>query len=94
MSDSFGNISDFVRSLGIPSMKKLLDTGAISDINIRQDGFFDWNALEYQTACRPGEIEGMEFLLAHKPPALPNLQNRNGRTALHLAAYSGDRAFG
>ena len=37
-----------------------------------------------------GTVESMESLLAHKPPALVNLQDSNGRTALHLAVYSGD----
>ena len=34
--------------------------------------------------------EGMVFLLAHKSPALPNLQDRFGSTALHYAVMRGD----
>ena len=34
----------------------------------------------------------MEFLMACKPPALINLQNSNGYTALYYAVYSKDPA--
>ncbi len=44
----------------------------------------------YQAIC--GTVKSTESLLAHKPPALPNLKDRIGRTALHHAVHSDDPA--
>jgi hypothetical protein len=40
--------------------------------------------------AKGGTVEGMAFLLAHKPPALPNLKDHDGYTALHWAVNCGD----
>ena len=64
----------------------MLEEGTISDINIRDSSYNDGTALMYQ--AYHGTVESMESLLAHKPPALPNLQDRRGWTALHYAVDS------
>ena len=89
--DSQENIRRFVRFTdGILKTLKMLEEGTISDINIRDSGWGDGTALMYQAYL--GTVESMESLLAHKPPALINLKNRNGMTALHDAVGSGDPA--
>jgi ankyrin repeat protein len=91
--DSNDNIARFVRFKGdIRITLKMLEEGTISDINIRCSSWCDGTALMYQ--ARWGTVESMESLLAHKPPALPNLKNSSyGSTALHLAIrYSDDPA--
>ena len=87
--DSKENIERFVQFQGgIRSTLKMLEEGTISDINIRDSSYNDGTALMYQ--AYHGTVESMESLLAHKPPALPNLQDRDGNTALHRAVWSGD----
>ena len=86
--DSKENIRTFVQNKGGIRMLKMLEEGTISDINIRDSSWDDGTALMYQAA--DGTVESMESLLAHKPPALVNLQDEDGRTALHRAVYSGD----
>ena len=87
--DSKDNIERFVRLKGgILSTLKMLEEGTISDINIRDSSWNDMTALIYQAAC--GTVESMKSLLAHKPPALVNLKDRLGCTALHYAVMSGD----
>ena len=88
-TDSKENIQRFVRNKGdIRISLKMLEEGIISDINIRDSSWYDGTALMYQ--AEHGTVESMESLLAHKPHALPNLQDSDGRTALHCAVYSGD----
>ena len=88
-ADSKDNIMRFIQNKGdIPLMKEMLEKREIFDINIRDRGFDDRTALMHQ-ACS-GTVEGMAFLLAHKPPALLNLQSSYGSTALHLAVSYGD----
>ena len=87
--DSQENIQRFVQNRGdIRISLKMLEEGIISDINIRDSSWDGYTALIYQ-ACW-GTVESMESLLAHKPPALPNLQDRDGWTALHYAVDSRD----
>ena len=99
--DSKANITRFVRTEngglemgGILCSLQMLEDGIISDINIRDNSFSGFTALIYQTLCTNGRrgLESMESLLAHKPPALPNLQDRKGWTALHWAADCNDPA--
>ena len=86
--DSKENITRFVKNKGgILSTLKMLEKGIISDINIRDSSDYDITALMHQAAY--GTVESVESLLAHKPPALVNLQNRDGFTTLHYAVYSG-----
>ncbi len=89
--DSKENIERFIRFKGgILSTLKMLEEGTISDINIRDSSSSDCTALMYQAYY--GTVESMESLLAHKPPALVNLKDRNGFTALYWAVYSEDPA--
>ena len=89
--DSKENITRFVQVKGdIRSALKMLEEGTISKINIRDSSSNSCTALMYQ--ARYGTVESMESLLAHKPPALPNLQDSNGNTALHLAVGKRDPA--
>ena len=89
--DSQENIKRFVRFTGgILSTLKMLEEGIISDINIRYSFYSDCTALMYQ--AWHGTVESMESLLAHKPPALVNLKDRHGCTALHWAVNSRDPA--
>ena len=91
ITDSVGSIEKFVMNNGdIPLMKKMLEERVISDVNIRHNGngWADCTALMYQTYS--GTVEGMEFLLAHQPPALPNLETGDGYTALHWAVWKKD----
>ncbi len=82
--DSIENIDRFVKNTGdIPLMTEMLEKGKVSSVNVRCRGI---TALMYQAQC--GTIEGMEFLMASKPPAHVNLQDSNGWTALHLAVFS------
>lgn len=91
LTDSEENIIKFVQfNGGILRTLKMLEEGIISDINIRYSGYFDCTALMYQTHY--GTVEAMESLLAHKPPALVNLKDRDGWTALHWAIASRDPA--
>ena len=88
-TDSKENIKRFVRNYGdIRISLMMLEEGIISNINIRDSSWGDGTALMYQ--AYHGTVESMESLLAHKPPARPNLQSRDGITALHRAVYSGD----
>ncbi len=57
----------------------------ISKVNVRDSSYNDRSALMCQAIF--GTVEGIEFLLARKPPALINLQDSHGNTALHLAVY-------
>ena len=87
--DSVENISKFVEFQGgILNTLKMLEEGIISDINIRDSSLYDYTALMFQ--ARYGTVESMESLLAHKPPALVNLKDSSGGTALHGAVYSDD----
>ena len=87
--DSQENIQRFVQFKGgILKTLKMLEEGIISDINIRYSRWGDGTALMYQ--AQYGTVESMESLLAHKPPALINLKDRIGFTALHYAVYSRD----
>ena len=89
--DSKENIERFVKNRGgILNTLKMLEEGIISDINIRDSSWLDYTALMYQTIH--GTVESMESLLAHKPPALVNLKDRLGNTALHRAVCSGDNS--
>ena len=89
--DSKDNIRRFVQNKAdIRISLMMLEEGTISDINIRHFFWANRTALMYQTLC--GTVESMESLLAHKPPALPNLQDRKGWTALHWAADCNDPA--
>ena len=89
--DSIENIQRFVRNTGdIPLMAEMLEKGKVSSVNVRYSGWGNGTALMYQAGY--GTIEGMEFLMASKPPALVNLQDSNGDTALHLAVSCGDLA--
>ena len=88
-ADSKDNIIRFIRNVGdITLMKEMLEKREISDINIRDGASGDCTALMWQ--AYDGTVEGMAFLLAHKPPALPNLQNCEGVTALHWSVMNGD----
>ena len=88
-TDSKENITKFVRfEDGILSTLKMLEEGIISDINIRDSSDYDCTALMSQ--AYHGTVESMESLLAHKPPALVNLKDRHGLTALHWAVDSRD----
>ena len=85
--DSQENIERFVQFTdGILKTLQMLEEGIISDINIRDSSCNDMTALMYQ--ARNGTVEAMESLLAHKPPALINLKDRYGWTALHWAVSS------
>ena len=88
MTNSKENIQKFVQSRGnIPLMKKMLDDGTISDINIMFDNGLSTNtALMFETMY--GTLEGMKFLLTHN--ADPNIQDKNGWTALHKIAFLGE----
>ena len=80
--DSYENIRTFVRC-DIPLMAEMLEKSLISSVNVRDSSCANFTALMYQV--RYGTVEGMEFLMASKPPALVNLQASNGYTALHYA---------
>lgn len=75
------DIQKFVQSSGnIALMKKMLDSGKITDINVLFDNGLSQNtALMFES--RYGTIEGMKFLLSRN--ANPNIQDKNGFTALH-----------
>ena len=90
MTDSKENIQKFVQNKGnIPLMKKMLDDGTISDINVLFDNGLSTNtSLMYQVLF--GTIEGMKFLLSHDSPANPNIQDKNGWTALHKLVWNGE----
>ena len=81
MTDSKETIQKFVQNKGnIPLMKKMLDDGTITDINVVFDNGLSRNtALMFE--AKWGTLEGVEFLLSHK--ADPNIQNKNGWTVLH-----------
>ena len=83
------NIFRFIQNKGdIRLMDRMLNDQTITDINIMNN---NESALMYQVQF--GTVESMEFLLAHKPPALPNLQNIYGDTALHyVLIYTNDLA--
>ena len=87
--DSQENIEKFVENLNdIRTSLKMLNDGIISDINIMDSSWGDGTALIYQAFY--GTVESMKSLLDYKPPALPNIQNRDGNTALHWAVWSRD----
>ena len=90
--DSIENIQRFVQNTGdIPLMAEMLEKSLVSSVNVRDGSIWDnMTALMYQ--ARLGTIKGMEFLMASKPPALVNLQDCVGRTALHYAVRSKDPA--
>ena len=89
--DSYENIQRFVRNTGdIPLMAEMLEKSLVSSVNVRASSWGNCTALMYQ--ARYGTVEGMEFLMASKPPALVNLQDSDGDTALHWAVYSEDPA--
>ena len=86
MTDSKENIQKFVQNKGnIPLMKKMLDDGTITDINVVFDNGLSRNtALMFE--AKWGTLEGVEFLLTHN--ADPNIQNKNGWTVLHQMVES------
>jgi ankyrin repeat protein len=90
MPDRKENIQKFVQNKGdVKLMKKMLDDGTISDINVFFDNGLSTNtALMYQVLF--GTIEGMKFLLSHDSPANPNIQDKNGWTALHKLVWNGE----
>ena len=71
-------------------MAGMLEKSMISSVNVRDSEWANMTALMHQT--KYGTIEGMEFLMASKPPALVNLQDRYGFTALHNFFGSKDPA--
>lgn len=75
------DIQKFVQSRGnISQMKKMLDGGIIKDIDIIFDNGLSQNTtLMFESVY--GTIEGMKFLLSRN--ANPNIQDKNGFTALH-----------
>ena len=89
MTDSKENIQKLVQNKGnIPLMKKMLDDGTISDINVLFDNGLSTNtSLMYQVLF--GTIEGMKFLLSYDSPANPNIQDKNGWTVLHKLVWNG-----
>lgn len=88
MTDSKENIQKFVQNKGnIPLMKKMLNDGTITDINVLFDNGLSTNtALMFETMY--GTLEGMKFLLTHN--ADPNIQDKNGWTVLHKLAFLGE----
>uniref|UniRef100_A0A6C0IGW9 Uncharacterized protein n=1 Tax=viral metagenome TaxID=1070528 RepID=A0A6C0IGW9_9ZZZZ len=88
MINSKEDIQNFVQSKGnVSLMKKMLDDGIITDINIIFDNGLSTNtALMFETIY--GTIEGMKFLLTRK--ADPNIQDKNGLTALHKIVNLGE----
>ena len=88
MTDSKENIQKFVQNQGnIPLMKKMLDDGTITDINVLFDNGLSTNtALMFETMY--GTLKGMKFLLTHN--ADPNIQDKNGLTTLHKIANLGE----
>ena len=88
MTDSKENIQKFVQNQGnIPLMKKMLNDGTITDINVLFDNGLSTNtALMFETMY--GTLEGMKFLLTHN--ADPNIQDKNGWTAVHKLAFLGE----
>jgi ankyrin repeat protein len=90
MPDRKENIQKFVQNKGDTQLfKKMLDDGTISDINVLFDNGLSTNtALMYQVLF--GTIEGMKFLLSHDSPANPNIQDKNGWTALHKLVWNGE----
>jgi ankyrin repeat protein len=88
MADSKENIQKFVQNKGnIPLMKKMLNDGTITDINVLFDNGLSTNtALMFE--AKWGTLEGMKFLLTHN--ADPNIQDKNGWTALHKLAFLGE----
>ncbi len=71
-------------------MAKMLEKSLVSSVNVRYSNWDNMTALMFQAGC--GTIKGMEFLMASKPPALVNLQDCVGQTALHCAVCSNDPA--
>ena len=89
--DSEENIQRFVQNTGnIPLMAEMLEKGKVSSVNVRYSGWDNRTALMFQ--AYNGTIKGMEFLMSRKPPALVNLQDSNGYTALNYAVWSKDPA--
>ena len=88
MTDSKETIKKFVQNQGnIPLMKKMLNDGTITNINILFDNGLSTNtALMFETMY--GTLDGMKFLLTHN--ADPNIQDKNGWTALHKIAFLGE----
>jgi ankyrin repeat protein len=88
MTDNKENIQKFVQNQGnIPLMKKMLNDGTITDINVLFDNGLSTNtALMFETMY--GTLKGIKFLLTHN--ADPNIQDKNGLTALHKIANLGE----
>ena len=88
MTDSKETIKKFVQNQGnIPLMKKMLNDGTIKNINILFDNGLSTNtALMFETMY--GTLDGMKFLLTRN--ADPNIQDKNGWTALHKLAFLGE----
>jgi len=88
MTDNKENIQKFVQSRGnISIKKKMLNDGTIKDINVLFDNGLSTNtALMFETNW--GTLEGMKFLLTHNSD--PNIQDKNGLTALHKIANLGE----
>ena len=87
--DSKDNIKRFVQNEGdVFTSLKMLDDGIISDINIADSDLGNYTLLMYQVFH--GTLRGVKSLLIHDPPALPNLQDSTGWTALHLAVIIED----
>ena len=88
MVNSKEDIQKFVQSEGnVSLMKKMLYDGTITDINIAFDNGLSTNtALMFETIY--GTIEGMRFLLTKN--ADPNIQDKNGLTALHKIVNLGE----
>ena len=89
--DSHENIERFVQNNGdIPLMAEMLEKSMLSSVNVIDSDWVNGTALMYQ--ANSGTVEGMEFLMACKPPALVNLKDGYGYTALHWAVISKDPA--
>jgi len=84
------DVHKFVQDRTNSNREDMLADRIITDINVRDPAFFNGTALIHD--AYHGKLDGMSFLLTHKQPADPNLQDYCGDTALHWAVLTKDTA--
>ena len=83
--DSDENIRRFVTG-DIETMKEMLESGNITNIDVQDKDFDDYTALMYKT--KYGKIDEMEWLL--DKGANVELQDKDGRSVIFMAIYTND----
>jgi len=85
--NSKDNIKRFVRG-DLATMKEMMDSGNITDINVRDKDIFDYTALMYKIGY--GTIDQMKWLLGNG--ANVDLQESDSWSAIFFAIYNNDVA--